>query len=186
MRQILLFPSCCWAAVGACRPNWRELDDELMKGAVVYADSREGAMVESGDVILSGVSLSLRFPTTASICPFAECVQKEKHGCGSLVFRLRCSQSSERLLTGQNLPTGRRQPCSNPSVSPTWCRPHHVESTLFFQFSTLRPFLFGFFTITGMGVQDAVSAELVYDQWKAKASQPWRGCVLQSWLLWPL
>lgn len=45
------------AAVGACRPDWRELDDVLMKEAVVYVDSREGAMAESGDVILSGVSL---------------------------------------------------------------------------------------------------------------------------------
>ncbi|XP_072337567.1 ketimine reductase mu-crystallin isoform X1 [Scyliorhinus torazame] len=40
-------------AVGACRPNWRELDDELMKNAVLYVDSRAGAMKESGDVILS-------------------------------------------------------------------------------------------------------------------------------------
>jgi len=48
---------CCRAAVGACRPNWRELDEELMKEAVVYSDSRDGAMTESGDVILSGVSL---------------------------------------------------------------------------------------------------------------------------------
>lgn len=47
--------------MGACRPNWRELDDVLMKEAVVYVDSREGAMAESGDVILSGVSLSLCF-----------------------------------------------------------------------------------------------------------------------------
>lgn len=47
---------CCWAAVGACRPNWRELDDVLMKEAVVYVDSREGAAAESGDVILSKVS----------------------------------------------------------------------------------------------------------------------------------
>lgn len=47
--------------MGACRPNWRELDDMLMKTAVVYVDSREGAMAESGDVILSGVSLSLCF-----------------------------------------------------------------------------------------------------------------------------
>ena len=30
-----------------------------MKEAVVYADSREGAMTESGDVILSGVSQSV-------------------------------------------------------------------------------------------------------------------------------
>ncbi|XP_078414947.1 ketimine reductase mu-crystallin isoform X1 [Cetorhinus maximus] len=40
-------------AVGACRPNWRELDDGLMKDAVLYVDSRAGAMRESGDVILS-------------------------------------------------------------------------------------------------------------------------------------
>lgn len=44
--------------MGACRPNWREIDDVLMKEAVLYVDSREGAMAESGDVILSGVSLS--------------------------------------------------------------------------------------------------------------------------------
>lgn len=52
--------------MGACRPNWRELDDVLMKGAVVYVDSREGAMAEAGDVILSGVRLPLCF-ITASI-----------------------------------------------------------------------------------------------------------------------
>ncbi|XP_067881966.1 ketimine reductase mu-crystallin [Heterodontus francisci] len=44
-------------AVGACRPGWRELDDELMKSAVLYVDSREGAMSESGDVILSGAEI---------------------------------------------------------------------------------------------------------------------------------
>ena len=47
--------------MGACRPDWRELDDVLMKEAVVYVDSREGAKTESGDVILSGVSPSLCF-----------------------------------------------------------------------------------------------------------------------------
>jgi ornithine cyclodeaminase/alanine dehydrogenase-like protein (mu-crystallin family) len=39
-------------AIGACRPDWRELDDEAMRN-VVFVDSREGAMKESGDVILS-------------------------------------------------------------------------------------------------------------------------------------
>ena len=39
-------------AVGACRPDWRELDDEAMRN-VVFVDSREAAMKESGDVILS-------------------------------------------------------------------------------------------------------------------------------------
>ncbi|KAH3734833.1 hypothetical protein DPMN_041283, partial [Dreissena polymorpha] len=39
--------------VGACRPDWSEIDTELMRAAVVYVDSREGALAESGDVILS-------------------------------------------------------------------------------------------------------------------------------------
>jgi ornithine cyclodeaminase/alanine dehydrogenase-like protein (mu-crystallin family) len=39
-------------AVGACRPDWRELDDETM-GNVIFVDSREAALEESGDVILS-------------------------------------------------------------------------------------------------------------------------------------
>jgi thiomorpholine-carboxylate dehydrogenase len=44
---------CHVNAVGACRPDWRELDDEAMAN-VVFVDSREAAMKESGDVILSG------------------------------------------------------------------------------------------------------------------------------------
>lgn len=43
--------------VGACRPDWRELDDELMHDAVVTVDTREGAINESGDIILSKVNL---------------------------------------------------------------------------------------------------------------------------------
>jgi len=38
-------------AVGATRPDWRELDDDLMRSARVYVDSREAATKESGDVI---------------------------------------------------------------------------------------------------------------------------------------
>ena len=41
------------AAVGAPRPNWRELDDAAMANILVV-DSRESAEHESGDVILSG------------------------------------------------------------------------------------------------------------------------------------
>jgi ornithine cyclodeaminase/alanine dehydrogenase-like protein (mu-crystallin family) len=48
-----LKPGCHVNAIGACRPDWRELDDEAMS-KVVFVDSREGAMKESGDVILSG------------------------------------------------------------------------------------------------------------------------------------
>jgi len=43
-------------AIGACRPDWRELDDEAMSN-IVFVDSREGAMKESGDVILSGAKI---------------------------------------------------------------------------------------------------------------------------------
>jgi ornithine cyclodeaminase/alanine dehydrogenase-like protein (mu-crystallin family) len=43
-------------AVGACRPDWRELDDEAMTN-VVFVDSRDGAVQESGDVILSGAQI---------------------------------------------------------------------------------------------------------------------------------
>ncbi|XP_051001105.1 ketimine reductase mu-crystallin [Acomys russatus] len=44
-------------AVGASRPDWRELDDELMKQAVLYVDSREAALKESGDILLSGADI---------------------------------------------------------------------------------------------------------------------------------
>ena len=44
-------------AIGACRPDWRELDDKAMQNGVVFVDSREGAMRESGDVILSGAKI---------------------------------------------------------------------------------------------------------------------------------
>jgi len=38
-------------AIGATRPEWRELDDDLVKKARVFVDSREAAQRESGDVI---------------------------------------------------------------------------------------------------------------------------------------
>jgi ornithine cyclodeaminase/alanine dehydrogenase-like protein (mu-crystallin family) len=40
-------------AIGACLPSWRELDDEAMRGSILVVDSREAALQESGDVILS-------------------------------------------------------------------------------------------------------------------------------------
>ncbi|XP_069012044.1 ketimine reductase mu-crystallin [Embiotoca jacksoni] len=98
-------PGAHVAAVGACRPDWRELDDVLMKEAVVYADSREGAISESGDVILSGAEV------------FAE--------LGDVI---------------------------------NGTKPAHREKTTVFK-------------SLGMGVEDAVSAKLVFDQWEAKASK---------------
>ncbi|HEU4770622.1 MAG TPA: NAD(P)-binding domain-containing protein [Candidatus Udaeobacter sp.] len=52
-----LKPGCHVNAIGACRPDWRELDDEAMQKNVVFVDSREGALKESGDVILSGAKI---------------------------------------------------------------------------------------------------------------------------------
>jgi ornithine cyclodeaminase/alanine dehydrogenase-like protein (mu-crystallin family) len=47
---------CHVNAIGACRPDWRELDDEAMSN-VIFVDSREGAVKESGDIILSGAKI---------------------------------------------------------------------------------------------------------------------------------
>src|SRR5438874_6357707 len=49
LRGEWLKPGCHVNAVGACRPHWRELDDEAMRN-LVFVDSREAAMKESGDV----------------------------------------------------------------------------------------------------------------------------------------
>ena len=38
-------------AIGATRPDWRELDDDLVTTARIFVDSREAALRESGDVI---------------------------------------------------------------------------------------------------------------------------------------
>src|SRR5438034_3842454 len=51
-----LRPGCHVNAVGACRPDWRELDDNTMRN-VVFVDSREAALKESGDVILSAAKI---------------------------------------------------------------------------------------------------------------------------------
>ncbi|PYJ26825.1 MAG: ornithine cyclodeaminase [Verrucomicrobia bacterium] len=51
-----LKPGCHVNAIGACRPDWRELDNDAMAN-VVFVDSREAAMKESGDVILSGTKI---------------------------------------------------------------------------------------------------------------------------------
>ncbi len=39
-------------AVGACRPNQREMDTALVKDARVFVDSRAGALAEAGDIVI--------------------------------------------------------------------------------------------------------------------------------------
>lgn len=49
-----LAPGAHVNAVGATRPNWRELDDEVLHKARIYVESREPATKESGDIIAAG------------------------------------------------------------------------------------------------------------------------------------
>src|SRR4030095_11591204 len=68
-----LKPGCHVNAVGVCRPDGRELEYKAMSN-VVFVDSREGAMKESGDVILSraeiyaelGEALAGKIPSRAN------------------------------------------------------------------------------------------------------------------------
>jgi ornithine cyclodeaminase len=39
-------------SVGACRPNQREMDPELVERGRLFVDSRAAALVESGDVVM--------------------------------------------------------------------------------------------------------------------------------------
>lgn len=54
LRGEWLSPGTHVNAVGACRPDWRELDDETLHRARLYVESREAATRESGDVMAAG------------------------------------------------------------------------------------------------------------------------------------
>jgi ornithine cyclodeaminase/alanine dehydrogenase-like protein (mu-crystallin family) len=53
LRGAWLKPGAHVNAVGAPRPTWRELDDDVMTSGVLVVDSREAVLQEAGDVILS-------------------------------------------------------------------------------------------------------------------------------------
>jgi thiomorpholine-carboxylate dehydrogenase len=73
LRGSWLKVGCHVNAVGACRPDWRELDDEAM-GNVIFVDSREAAMKEAGDIILSDAKIyaELGEALAGNIAPRAE------------------------------------------------------------------------------------------------------------------
>ena len=54
LRGAWLAPGAHVNAVGACRPDWRELDDDAVRRARLYVDSRAAATKEAGDVIAAG------------------------------------------------------------------------------------------------------------------------------------
>jgi ornithine cyclodeaminase len=45
-------PGAHICAVGACRPDQREMDTALVRGARVFVDSRTGALAEAGDLLI--------------------------------------------------------------------------------------------------------------------------------------
>jgi alanine dehydrogenase len=49
-----VYPGSHINAVGANRPTWRELDDDVLNLSRIYVESRESAAVESGDLIAGG------------------------------------------------------------------------------------------------------------------------------------
>src|SRR5947208_195592 len=48
LRGEWLAPGAHINAVGATRPNWRELDDDVLRRSTIYVESREPALKESG------------------------------------------------------------------------------------------------------------------------------------------
>jgi ornithine cyclodeaminase/alanine dehydrogenase-like protein (mu-crystallin family) len=54
LRGEWLAPGAHVNAVGAVRPDWRELDDAVLTGARLYVESRDAATREAGDVIAAG------------------------------------------------------------------------------------------------------------------------------------
>lgn len=54
LRGEWLSPGVHINAVGAPRPDWRELDDDVLRRTRLYVDSREAAAREAGDVIAAG------------------------------------------------------------------------------------------------------------------------------------
>jgi ornithine cyclodeaminase/alanine dehydrogenase-like protein (mu-crystallin family) len=104
---------CHVNAIGACRPDWRELDDEAMSN-VVFVDSREGASNESGDVILSrakihaelGEALASKIPTRSNEITIFKSLGMavEDIAAATLVYRSVTTQkdNQENRKTGKN------------------------------------------------------------------------------------
>jgi alanine dehydrogenase len=52
VRREWIAPGAHICAVGACRPDQREMDTALVRDARVFVDSRTGALAEAGDVVI--------------------------------------------------------------------------------------------------------------------------------------
>ena len=52
LRRAWVSPGAHICAVGACRPDQREMDTALVRDGVVFVDSRLGALAEAGDIVI--------------------------------------------------------------------------------------------------------------------------------------
>lgn len=52
VQKAWIAPGAHVMCVGACRPDWREMDPALVAGGRLFVDSRAAALVESGDVLM--------------------------------------------------------------------------------------------------------------------------------------
>jgi alanine dehydrogenase len=69
LRGSWLSPGTHVNAIGATRPEWRELDDDLVTTARVFVDSREAALRESGDVIAARGEITEIGAVVAGVAP---------------------------------------------------------------------------------------------------------------------
>jgi ornithine cyclodeaminase/alanine dehydrogenase-like protein (mu-crystallin family) len=69
LRGSWLSPGAHVNAIGATRPDWRELDDDLVTTARVFVDSREAALRESGDVIAARSEVTEIGAVVAGVAP---------------------------------------------------------------------------------------------------------------------
>jgi ornithine cyclodeaminase/alanine dehydrogenase-like protein (mu-crystallin family) len=72
LRGEWLSPGAHINAVGAPRPDWRELDDQVLRRARLYVDSREAAATESGDVRASAGAFAEVGEVVAGLAPGRE------------------------------------------------------------------------------------------------------------------
>jgi thiomorpholine-carboxylate dehydrogenase len=69
LRGSWLSPGTHVNAIGATRPEWRELDDDLVTTARVFVDSREAALRESGDVMAARSEVTEIGAVVAGVAP---------------------------------------------------------------------------------------------------------------------
>src|SRR6266576_3141703 len=69
LRGTWLSPGAHVNAIGATRPEWRELDDDLVTTARLFVDSREAALRESGDVIAARSEVTEIGAVVAGVAP---------------------------------------------------------------------------------------------------------------------